>query len=391
MKLDVYYLDYTGYEFGAEPTPTRATLYSAVSVSTTEFYNGVGKMTLVAIGSERNRAALKLDSIVYDINSKMTYIIVNVRYDAAADRITANGYSANWLLARRAVAQFVRIPPGYKVGPVVDEVETDVYALVSENVCTDHFVQTWDNSDEQELQNRRDPRISVAASKNLGIHLNDPKRFSYLSADEFPTVLDASVECLEAAGIGHRMNFDPDKKTWEFEIYQGQDKTSTVAFVEEHGTLGGISFEFDSTTFRNVAAVPLFYEGHTNDAGNKIATMLFFGAGEGAERYETILPMQTERSDEGGLFEERVKNLAFKELSKCLSRQTFTASGIDSADLGKKFDLGDLVKCVSNRLGIEFDARITCIRRTFDSRRETVELVLGDPVLTVLSAQTFPV
>lgn len=101
--------------------------------------------------------------------------------------------------------------------------------------------------------------------------------------------------------------------------------------------------------------------------------------------------MQTEGSDESDYFEERVKKLAFEELSKCLSRQTFSVSGIDISDLGKWFNLGDLVKCVSNRLGIEFDARITCIRRTFDSRRETVELVLGDPVLTVLSAQNFPV
>lgn len=381
MKLDVYSADFA----------ERTTLYSAVSVSSTEFYNGLGKITVVAAGSARNLAALKLDSIIYDIHSKMTYIVVNVRYDAAADRITANGYSANWLLARRAVAKLLKFPPGYRVGPAISKVETDLYSVVSDNFCLSVLWPTYNADGSSADLSRLDPRISVAATKNLGIYLNPARRFSTYSGDAFPVVLDAVIECLDAVSLGHRMNFDPDAHTWEFEIYQGRDRRSVAAFVEEHGTLGGISFEFDETTFRNVAVVPMFYASGELADGTKVATMRYFGAGEGADRYETILPMQTEGSDESDYFEERVKTLAFQELSKCLSRQTFTVSGIDTADLGKKFNLGDLVKCVSNRLGIEFDARITCIRRTFDSRMETVELVLGDPVLTVLSAQNFPV
>lgn len=381
MKIDVYSADFA----------ERSTLYSAVSVSSTEFYNGIGKITVVAAGLERNRAALKAKNVVYDVSSGMTYIIVNVRYDAAADRITANGYSANWLLSRRAAAKLLKFPPGFKVGPGVENVETDIYSVVTDNFCLSALWPTYKADGSSADLSRLDPRISVAATKNLGIYLNPARRFSTYSGDAFPCVLDIILECLDAVELGHRMNFDPAAHTWEFEIYQGQDKRSVAAFVEEHGTLGGVSFEFDASTFRNVAVVPMFYASGELADGTKVATMRYFGAGEGADRYETILPMQTEGSDESDYFEERVKTLAFQELSKCLSRQTFTVSGIDTADLGKKFNLGDLVKCVSNRLGIEFDARITCIRRTFDSRMETVELVLGDPVLTVLSAQNFPV
>lgn len=381
MKLDVYSADFA----------ERTTLYSAVSVSSTEFYNGLGKITVVAAGSEQNRAALKTKNVIYDVSSGMTYIIVNVRYDAAADRITANGYSANWLLSLRAAAKLLKFPPGFKVGPGVENVETDIYSVVTDNFCLSALWPTYKADGSSADLSRLDPRISVAATKNLGIYLNPARRFSTYSGDAFPVVLDAVIECLDAVSLGHRMNFDPDAHTWEFEIYQGQDKRSVAAFVEEHGTLGSVSFEFDASTFRNVAVVPMFYASGELADGTKVATMRYFGAGEGADRYETILPMQTEGSDESDYFEERVKTLAFQELSKCLSRQTFTVSGIDTADLGKKFNLGDLVKCVSNRLGIEFDARITCIRRTFDSRKETVELVLGDPVLTVLSAQNFSV
>lgn len=381
MKLDVYSADFA----------ERSTLYSAVSVSSTEFYNGIGKITIVAAGTERNRAALKTKNVIYDVSSGMTYIIVNVRYDASNDRITANGYSANWLLSLRAAAKLLKFPPGFKVGPGVDDVETDIYAVVTDNFCLSALWPTYKADGSTADLSRLDPRISVAETKNLGIHIAPPRRYSTYSGDSFPCVLDIVLDCLDAVNLGHRMNFDPAAHTWEFEIYQGQDKRSVAAFVEEHGTLGGVSFEFDASTFRNVAVVPMFYASEELPDGTRAATMRYFGAGEGADRYETILPMQTEGSDESGYFEERVKTLAFEELSKCLSRQTFTVSGIDTADLGKKFDLGDLVKCVSNRLGIEFDARITCIRRTFDSRLETVELVLGDPVLTVLSAQNFPV
>lgn len=381
MKLDVYSADFSA----------RTTLYSAVSVSSTEFYNGLGKITIVAAGSERNRAALKPKNVIYDVSSGMTYIIVNVRYDAAADRITANGYSANWLLSLRAAAKLLKFPPGFKVGPGVDDVETDIYSVVTDNFCLSALWPTYKADGSTADLSRLDPRISVAATKNLGIHIAPARRYSTYSGDSFPCVLDIVLECLDAVNLGHRMNFDPAAHTWEFEIYQGQDKRSVAAFVEEHGTLGGVSFEFDASTFRNVAVVPMFYVSEELPDGTRAATMRYFGAGEGADRYETILPMQTEGSDESDYFEDRVKTLAFKELSKCLSRQTFSVSGIDTSDLGKWFNLGDLVKCVSNRLGIEFDARITCIRRTFDSRRETVELVLGDPVLTVLSGQNFVV
>lgn len=382
MKLDVYSADFSA----------RTTLYSAVSVSSTEFYNGIGKITIVAAGTERNRAALKTKNVIYDVSSGMTYIIVNVRYDAASDRITANGYSANWLLSLRAATKLVKMPPGFKIGPIVDNVETDIYSVVTDNFCLSVLFPTYKADGSSADLSRLDPRISVAATKDLGIHIVPARRYSTYSGDSFPCVLDIVLDCLDAVNLGHRMNFDPAAHTWEFEIYQGQDKRSVAAFVEEHGTLGGVSFEFDVSTFRNVAVVPMFFAQAWNRPGDtRAATMRYFGAGEGADRYETILPMQTEGSDESDYFEERVKKLAFEELSKCLSRQTFSVSGIDTADLGKKFNLGDLVKCVSNRLGIEFDARITCIRRTFDSRLETVALILGDPVLTVLSAQNFPV
>ena len=382
MKLDVYSADFA----------ERTTLYSAVSVSSTEFYNGLGKITVVAAGLERNRASLKTKNVIYDVSSGMTYIIVNVRYDASNDRITANGYSANWLLSRRAAAKLVKMPPGFKIGPIVDNVETDIYSVVTDNFCLSVLWPTYKADGSSADLSRLDPRISVAATKNLGIHIVPARRYSTYSGDSFPCVLDIVLDCLDAVNLGHRMNFNPAAHTWEFEIYQGQDKRSVAAFVEEHGTLGGVSFEFDASTFRNVAVVPMFYaSAGTRPSATPPATIRYFGAGEGADRYETILPMQTEGSDESGYFEERVKKLAFEELSKCLSRQTFTVSGIDTADLGKKFALGDLIKCVSNRLGIEFDARITCIRRTFDSRLETVALVLGDPVLTVLSGQNFVV
>lgn len=380
MRLFVYTPDFAD----------RVCLYTAVSYTSEEYYNGLGKISVVAAATKKNIAALKPHAVVYDPDSKTSYFLLNVKYDPGSDRITANGVSSNWLLSKRAVIKFVKIPPGYAVGPVVEEAEKDVYSIVSDNLLQEYSVPTYgldyDYAEGAVAQSRFEPLVTIAPLKNLNVGIIPYRRYSTTTADMFPTVLEAVIDSLGAAELGHRMVFDPLTHKFEFEIYQGVDRSMTVKFIEERGSLGGISFEFDETQFKNVAAVPMYYEGSKTDDGDKIATIRFFGSGEGTDRYEMFLPVQQEQPDEGESFLWRVHALAFKELADSINRQTFTAKGIDTADYGSAYALGDVITCVSNRLGVEFEARITCVRRTVDARRRDMELTLGDPILTVLGS-----
>ena len=46
--------------------------------------------------------------------------------------------------------------------------------------------------------------------------------------------------------------------------------------------------------------------------------------------------------------------------------------------------MGDRVRCVSKRFGVQFTAIINGIKRTIQAQSETVSIVLGEPEITVL-------
>lgn len=315
----------------------------AISIQMSVYYNAVGKLILVIPVDDYNIEAVKEDGILYDTVRKTAYIVKNVKTDTPRNRITANGYTTNWLLNRRVIA----------APETFTDVESGVYNVVNHNLrgITD---------------TRTAPPKGLSEKTNVTLYGKE--------------VLEECMPILERAELGQRMNWDYRADTHEFEIYKGRDLTAgihAVVFSDEQGTARDLVIDSDSSIFKNYAYVRSEFEDQE--------VVVEVGTAQGADRYEqwfdiTLSPVEGETLDG---FRERLKQHGAMELGKLIRRKSFNVV-IDPEELGVVYDIGDLVSCVSRRFGVKFHARITGVKFKKDANSEVTEVILGEPKLTAI-------
>lgn len=334
MSFEVYPSDFS----------TRYEMRHAISMIMTIFYNDIGKLVLVAPVNDYNIAALKDGNMLYDTDRDITIIIVNTKVDTDTNRITANGYTANWRLNSRCIASKYRLTT----------LESGGYTLVNANL-------------------RGLTRIVTADTTGL-----TEKTDTVLYGGQ---LLDGLMPYLEEKGLGNKMVWDPEALQHTFRIYKGADLTEgihAVVFSDEQGTAQDLVINDDDSTFKNFAYVT----GALRDGTEFVETV---GAAEGDARREVWLntSIYQEEDESEADCRSRARAYATMELGKRIRRQSFSVT-IDATELGKLYNLGDIVSCVSLRFGVSFNARITGIKYSLDNRRTKTEVILGNPILTAL-------
>ena len=334
MSLEIYPEDFS----------TRYELRHAISIIMTVYYCDTGKLTLVAAASDYNITALKVGNLLYDTDRNVTYYISTVKMDTSKNRITANGYTADWLLNRRIIAEEYQMT----------NIEAGVYHLLSDNL-------------------RDMPRINIAAAAGMTEETDNLFKGGQL--------LDEIQPFLEEKEIGYAMDWDPDSMSHTFRLYKGADLTEgihAVVFSEEQGTAQDLVINDDDSTLKNVAYVVGSLTG-----GTEFTEIV--GDVTGKERREIWL--ETAVAQQSGESEADCRSRAIAygqmELGKRVQRNSFTVT-IDPEELGKNYALGDIVACVSARFEVSFTARITGLKYTLDSNKTKTEIILGDPILTAL-------
>jgi hypothetical protein len=173
-----------------------------------------------------------------------------------------------------------------------------------------------------------------------------------------------------------------------FEVYKGTDRTwgqkiiPPVIFSDEMKNLFNLRVITDDGLFCNVAYV--IWE---DSDGNRLVVEV--GYGDGLERHELFLKANiTPDADLGESWQSpsfREKLIVFgqDELNKRLKIQTFVAE-VDPLDWRVRYNLGDIVTCMSKRYGLRFDARITHFKEVTENNKTTVILTLGEPEYTVI-------
>lgn len=334
MSLEIYPADFS----------TRYELTHAISVQMSVHYNDIGKLTLVAPVNDYNIKALQVGNMLFDTDRNVTYIIVNTKHDTDQSRITANGYTANWLLNKRCIASEYHLTT----------LETGVYALINANL-------------------RNMSRIATAAAAGLTEATDAILKGGQL--------LDEIMPYLEEAGLGQKMVWDAETLSHTFKIYKGADLTAgihAVVFSEEQGTAQELVINDDDSTLKNFA----YATGTLKDGVEFVEEV---GTATGDTRREVWLNTNVRQEGEESEADCRARARAYAtmELGKRIRRKSFSVS-IDSADLGVAYNLGDIVSCVSVRFGVSFNARITGVKYKMDANSTSTEIVLGDPILTAL-------
>ena len=349
MSLIVYAPDFSNlYEIA-----------NATAVQMSYYYNDIGKLILDVPINAENVAALKNNSIVYDTEKKLSYIIKNVRIDTTQNQITANGFTANEILNSRTC-----IPAtGWKTA------EKQVYGFVKTG--TDDL-----------------PRVNVAPEKGLP----DEPRDTFKDEGQ---LLDVCILILEEAGLGHRMTWNHHTQEHIFEVYKGEDLTSgpnSVVFSDEQGTVRNLVIDDDVSEFKNVAVVCATYTVKQKIVGDdeeqtvdeERSRIEIVGTATGADRHELWVDVSFSKDnyETDAAFEARIPKLARNhgamELGKRNRKLSFSAT-IDPSELGVKYNIGDIVPCVSKRFGVRFNARIMGVKFRKDSRAEDTEIILGEP------------
>ena len=317
----------------------------AISSEFSDYYNDVGKFTVVLPMDDYSISIVELDAVLYIVERRLAYEVAEVQFDSDNGEITLNGYSLNNRLNRRIVA----------ASASVVNVETDVYNIVRNNL--------------------RGLPVLLAAGKGLPETVPATEVYG-------EELLKKIIPVLTDAGLGNRIVFDYRAKTQTFEVYKGVDRTEgldAVLFVQERGTAPGLVVDKDISEYKTVC----YCEAQYKD-GTKFVVQA--GTASDNERRELWASFSGDRQQDGESnsdFENRVKQYAALQLGSHLNRNGFSIDA-DGDELGTAYNVGDLVWCVSLRLGVKYKARITAAKYSQDANGSSVKLVIGDPILTVL-------
>lgn len=326
------------------PTLTGYHEIRANSYQTEEWYNDVGKFTLIVPPTDYNIQHLVKGAILYRNKINQAMVVTRVSPDTSQDRITINGYTTNWLLKKRTISSPVSI----------STVESDLYTAINANL-------------------RGLPSVQTASPQALS-ETYSAILFGGQMLDEFMPILDA-VE------LGQRMRFDTKTRNHIFEIYKGTDLTSgskAVIFSDEQGTARDLKIEDDESLFKNV----IYVLGTLTDGSTIVQTV---GTATGADRYEYWHDSRLKQESEELLsaFQARLEAAGAAEIAKRVRSLGFSVR-VDPGEYGVKYRMGDRVRCVSKRFGVQFTALIQGVKRTIQAQSETVSIVLGEPEITVI-------
>ena len=317
----------------------------AISCEFSYYYNDIGKFTVVLPMDDYNLSISQQNSILYIVERDLAYEVVEVVLDCDGNEITLNGYSLNNRLERRVVAS---------VATIVN-VESDAYKAVSSNL--------------------RGLAIRLADKKGLTETVDATSVYG-------ESLLTAIRPVLSNAGLGQRAKFDYRTKAITWEIYKGKDRTAgldAVSFVQERGTAPGLIVDKDQSIYKNVCYC-------TAKRRDETEFVVQAGQADGNERRELWAEFSGDgqgENESNAAFETRVRNYAALQLGSHLDRIGFETN-IDGDELGTAYNVGDLVWCVSLRLGLKYKARITGANFAQDANSQSIKITIGEPTLTVL-------
>ena len=334
MSFEIYPSDFS----------TRYELRHAISTIMTVYYNDIGKLVLVAPVNDYNITALKVGNLLFDTDRDVTFIIANTKIETDTNRITANGYTYNWILNKRCIASKYRLT----------NLESGVYDIVNANI-------------------RGMTRLITAPVEGLTERTN-----TILDGGQ---ILDEIKPFLEEAELGNKMIWDPETLRHTFKIYKGADLTEgirAVVFSDEQGTARDLVINDDDSTLKNFAYV----KGLLSDGTEFLETV---GTATGDNRREIWFDTSVTQESGESVADCKKRAIAYAtmELGKRIKRLSFSVT-IDPSELGTLYNIGDVVACVSVRFGVSFSARIKGIKYTLDNKKTKTEIILGEPKLTVI-------
>ncbi len=291
-------------------------------------YNGIGTFTMIVNESTENLAKIEVDSIIK--NGEYYWLIQKITYEN--QQITINGSSLNVVLNQRAILEPVSI----------GNIESTYYDVINENLRG----------------------LDVQTDTIQGL-----TETFYTTRSE-GLLLDNAIELCTTSGLGNKCYVKDNVITFRF--YVGNDLTEEndpqrVVFSTERNNLKDLVASNDISNYKNVAVVKGQGEGDERE-------VVIVGEGTGADRFEMFVDARNEDSDTD------LSAYGQEKLDEQLKIVNFETTILD-VDFTNRYNLGDIVYCVSSQYQLKFKARISEMKRVFDQSGESITLTLGEPTL----------
>ena len=191
------------------------------------------------------------------------------------------------------------------------------------------------------------------------------------------TLLEYCEEIAAEVDAGFRLRFDKANKKLLFEVYKPV-KNENLVFATKFGNLAEIIYSETDNQFKNVAVVAGAGEGDTRitvTVGDLTAT----GAAR-REMYVDARNVQFEEGEAEEAYKTRLENEGLEKLAAQIKIENLSAE-INSDDFGKRYNLGDVVTCVLDDLGVKLDTRIIGFSYTSQNNQAITELEFGKPII----------
>ena len=232
-----------------------------------------------------------------------------------------------------------------------------IWNQMNYNGTVENFIRKMIND------NLVDPEISFRKIDNFV--LGSANRFTETTHEQvtYDNLGEKVEELCTTYGYGSKVTFNPDSKTFEFNIYKGMDRSYNqsendfVVFSPEFDNIVSTKFLLDASDFCNVALIA----GEGEGVQRKRYTV---GISSGIQRYELFVDAKdvSSNTDEGQTidYDEALKNRGRERLAEHNINTAFDGEVEPnySYKYGEDYNLGDIVQIV-NEYGIEASARIT--------------------------------
>ena len=215
------------------------------------------------------------------------------------------------------------------------------------------------------------PWVCVQVGELAGIS----EKFERQISDK--TILEYCEEIAAEIDAGFRLRFDRANKKLLFEVYKPV-KNENLIFATKFGNLAEITYSETDNEFKNVAIVAGAGEGDariTVVAGDLSAT----GVAR-REMYVDARRIQKEEDETDEAYKTRLENEGLEKLASQIKIENLSTE-INSDDFGKRYNLGDVVTCILDDLGVKLDTRIIGFSYVSQNNQTTTELEFGKPII----------
>ena len=225
------------------------------------------------------------------------------------------------------------------------------------------------------------------ALRNLVANMNEWNCVSLGNVAGFEDVFERQISdktlakyCEEICAefdMGFILRHDKTNKKLLFEVYR-PEINKNLKYATKFGNLAEVVYSEADTKYKNVAVVA--GEGEDKERITVYAGDIESVGTERRELYVDARSVQKKPEDTDETYRQKLYDFGLEKLAENAKIQNISVQ-IDAEDFGKKVELGDIVTCILDDIGVKLQTRIIGFTYTSQRNQNEIEVEFGTPII----------